>query len=55
MSITPAFAVFLTANTTLGTGGYIEQVTAYSSIEIVCIITNTTWVVASSSGQFRVV
>jgi hypothetical protein len=46
---------FLNISSTTGTGGYIETVTAYSAIEIVCVTTNTTWIVISSSGQFRVV
>jgi hypothetical protein len=46
---------FQSLPTTLGTGGYIERITSHGAIEIVCIVTNTTWVVVSSSGQFRVV
>lgn len=41
--------------TTAGTGGYIQATNRYDSIEIVCIIANTTWVAKSSIGNLTVV
>ena len=37
--------------TTTGVGGFISSTDRYDSIEIICIVTNTTFVVISSKGS----
>ena len=39
---------------TSGSGGYIISATLYNTIELVCIIANTTWQVTSAVGTFAV-
>jgi len=46
---------FNTAVTTTGTGGSLASVNRYDCLEVVCIVTNTTWVVRSAVGNITVV
>lgn len=41
--------------TTTGTGGYLASVLTYDTIELVCIVANTTWMVVNSIGNITVI
>jgi hypothetical protein len=42
-------------NTTTGVGGYLEFTNRYDSVELVCVVADTEWVVRSSVGNITVV
>jgi len=46
---------FTDKDTTTGTGGSLEAVTRYDCIELMCIVTDTEWVVCSSVGNITIV
>ena len=46
---------FLGTNTTTGTGGSLASTGTYDGVEIVCVVANTEWVVASSMGNITIV
>ena len=46
---------FLGTDTTTGTGGSLASTGTYDGVEIVCVVANTEWVVASSMGNITIV
>jgi len=46
---------FLGTDTTRGTGGSLASTGTYDGVEIVCVVANTEWVVASSMGNITIV
>ena len=46
---------FGNAVTTTGTGGSIASQNQYDSIHVKCVVTNTTWIVLASQGNFTIV
>src|SRR5574343_444356 len=45
---------FLSSTTTTGTGGYLASTNIHDSVELVCIVADTEWVVVSSVGNIIV-
>lgn len=45
---------FGNVNTSTGAGGYLEFTNRYDSVELICIVANTEWVVRSSIGNITV-
>lgn len=45
---------FGNADTTTGTGGRLDSTNRYDAVELICIVANTEWVVASSMGNITI-
>jgi len=45
---------FLSTDTTAGVGGYLASATRYDSVELICTVANTEWVVVRSVGNLTV-
>jgi hypothetical protein len=51
----PATQIFFgSAQTTLGTGGYLQSTATYDNVTLTCISANATWIVTTSIGNITV-
>lgn len=46
---------YISTDTTTGVGGSLTAIQQYACLELICITTNTDWVVVDSTGSFTVV